>query len=189
LKISVIASKNQPLPEKKFRLLWQSPVFLKRLSFAGVTIIILIMNFFIFEPVWSQMRERIRRFFMITKIENSVPTSKQFWSTLNQNEIIPSLPLNSSLLNSLSATEQNLQKIPPSGFNSMADYIISLYHLNSYSSLTEILKSTPAKILREESYYTTGKLYILAFPEGLISYTELTVPTSKNSTTTIRSIR
>lgn len=149
----------------------------------------IIITLISFQPAWSKMRERIRRFFMITTTENSIPTSTYFWSNLQQNEIVPGLPYNVSTNNSLIPEEERSQKIPPPGFTSIADYIITMYHLDAFTSLSDIVSHTPAKVIREGSYYTTGKVYVLEFPEGLIIYTEVRVSTSPTSSTLIRTIR
>jgi hypothetical protein len=177
---------TQPVSKRPW-FVW--PIFTKW-ALTGFVVVALMISFLSFQPVWSQVRERIRRFFIITTTEDSITTSTQFWSNLSQNELVPNLPSNPNINNSLTPQEQKLQPTLPPGFTTIAEYIIATYHPDRYSSIAEILASTPAKIIREESYYEIGKLYILEFPGGyLISYTELNVRTSTTTSTLIRTIR
>ena len=187
--LTQVEIKNIPSPTITLKKWFVFPSF-KQLAITVTIAIVILGSLLAFKPVWSQVRERIRRFFIITTTDHTTTTSTQFWSNLSQNEMIPNLPYNVSANNSFTPQEQGHQPTTPSGFTTVAEYIIATYHLDHYSSITEILRSTPAKIIREEPYYGTGKLYVLEFPGGyLISYTELSVPISNTSSTLIRSIR
>lgn len=180
------STENFLVPEKKNWFTFS----LRPFALALILLLVFALSLITSKPVWSKMREKIRRFFIVTTTENTVATSTEFWSNLSQNELIPNFPYTASTLNSLTPQEQNQQPPIPPGFATITEYLIAIYQLNHFSSISEILESTPAKVIREEPYLETGKLYILEFPGNyIIAYTELNVPISDTTSTLIRSFR
>ncbi len=153
-------------------------LFLPKFALASLAALILATGaalLFSSEPVWSNARSSVRRFFMITPLTSGrTPQVKQFWSDISPDMLGARDISTPSFTNSLMQNEMLAQSPIPPGYSSISTYVIETYNLDRYSSIQDIIAHTPAEIIRQAPYYN-GTLYILRFPGGyLVSYAEYT---------------
>lgn len=191
LRADFLTAVEQTVEPKPFQPWWRTPL-LPKLALASLAALILATGaalLFSSEPVWSNARSSVRRFFMITPLTNGrTPRVRQFWSDVSPDMLGARNIAAPSFSNSLMQNEMLAQSPMPPGYSSVSSYIIETYQLDRYASIQDIIAHTPAEIIRQAPYYD-GTLYILRFPGGyLVSYAEYT-GTLDDEPSRIRSIR